>query len=172
MYYTKVQKDIVEMLFPNTAEYHFMLETIGNFIEKEILPTAKKIDQEEIFPRENIEKSVKQGIMAIPFPEEYQGLGLPFPVYIAALEMLAKACANTALQISIQGMVCEGIRLFGDDRQRKTFLKEKGLVEGKSLAAFALTEPSCGSDAKSIQTKEKTLHPKSLRPSFLLQRWL
>ena len=50
-------------------------------------------------------------------------------------------------------MICEGIRLFGDDRQKNEFLKEKGLVEGRSLASFALTEPCCGSDAKSIQTK-------------------
>ena len=91
--------------------------------------------------------------MAIPFPKDYNGLELPYPVYIAAIEMLAKACANTALQVSIQGMICEGIRLFGDDRQKSEFLKEKGLVEGRRLASFALTEPCCGSDAKSIQTK-------------------
>ena len=153
MYYTKAQKDIIEMLFPDPGEYNIIIESIGKFVEKEILPTAKRIDQEEIFPRQNLEKLVNQGIMAIPFPEEYNGLGLPFPVYIAALEMLAKACANTALQVSIQGMICEGIRLFGDDRQKNTFLKEKGLVAGRSLTAFALTEPCCGSDAKAIQTK-------------------
>ena len=153
MYYIKVQKDIIEMLFPDAGEYNLVLESIGNFVEKEILPTAKRVDQEEIFPGQNLEKLVNQGILAIPFPKEYHGLGLPFPVYIAALEMLAKACANTALQVSIQGMICEGIRIFGDNRQKNEFLKEKGLIEGRSLASFALTEPCCGSDAKSIQTK-------------------
>lgn len=151
--FTKEQKNIIEMLFPNAEEYNLILENIGNFAEKEILANAKKIDQEEIFPRDNLEKSAKQGIFAIPFPKEYNGLGLPFSLYIAALEMLAKACANTALQVSIQGMVCDGIKLFGNENQKNYFLKEKGLVEGKSLAAFALTEPCCGSDAKSIQTK-------------------
>jgi alkylation response protein AidB-like acyl-CoA dehydrogenase len=67
--------------------------------------------------------------------------------------MLAKGCSNTALAVSIQGMVCEGIRIFGNERQKIEYLKEKGLVEGKMLAAFALTEPCCGSDAKSIQTR-------------------
>lgn len=153
MYYTKAQKNIIEMFFPDAGEYNLILESIGNFVEKEILPTAKRVDQEEIFPRQNLEKIVNQGIMAIPFPKDYNGLGLPYPVYIAAIEMLAKACANTALQMSIQGMVCEGIRLFGDDRQKNEFLKEKRMVEGRSLASFALTEPCCGSDAKSIQTK-------------------
>ncbi len=153
MFYTIEQKNIIEMLFPDAGEYNLILESIGNFVEKEILPDARKVDQEEIYPGENLRKSARQGIMAMPFPQDYNGLGLPFPVYIAALEMLACGCANTALQVSIQGMVCEGIRLFGNENQKNGYLKEKGLVEGKSLAAFALTEPCCGSDARSIQTK-------------------
>lgn len=153
MFYKIEQKNVIEMLFPDPGEYNLILESIGNFAEKEILPTAKKVDQEGIFPGDNLEKVAKQGIFAIPFPKDYNGLGLPSPVYAAALEMLARACANTALQVSIQGMVCEGIRLFGNERQKNEFLKEKGLVEGKSLAAFALTEPCCGSDARSIRTK-------------------
>ena len=153
MFYINEQRNIIEILFPDAQEYNLILESIGNFIEKEILPTGKKVDVEEIFPRQNLEKVAKQGIFAMPFSGEINGLGLPFPVYIAALEMLAQACANTALQVSIQGMVCEGIRLFGNDKQKNRFLKEEGLVEGKKLAAFALTEPCCGSDAKSIQTR-------------------
>ena len=153
MFYINEQRNIIEILFPDAQEYNLILESIGNFIEKEILPTGKKVDVEEIFPRQNLEKVAKQGIFAMPFSVEINGLGLPYPVYIAALEMLAQACANTALQVSIQGMVCEGIRLFGNDKQKNRFLKEEGLVEGKKLAAFALTEPCCGSDAKSIQTR-------------------
>ena len=102
MFYIKEQRNIIEMLFPDADEYNLILESIGNFAEKEILPAAKRVDQEEIFPRQNIEKLVNQGIMAIPFPKDYNGLELPYPVYIAAIEMLAKACANTALQVSIQ----------------------------------------------------------------------
>ncbi len=153
MYYIKEIKNVIEMLFADAGEYNLILGSIGDFVEREIMPSAKKIDQEEIFPKQNLEKSARQGLMSIPFPPDHGGLGLPYSVYIAALEMLAKACANTALQVSIQGMVCEGIRLFGDDQQKNGFLKENGLVEGKSLAAFALTEPCCGSDANSIQTK-------------------
>jgi len=153
MLYIKEQKNILNMLLPGADEYHPMLESIGDFFEHEILPGAKKVDREGVFPRQNLEQLQKKGIMAMPFPEEYNGSGLPFPVYIASMEMLARACANTALQVSIQGMVCEGIRLFGDDRQKKELLMEKGLVGGRHLIAFALTEPCCGSDAKSIQTE-------------------
>lgn len=153
MFYLKEQRNIIGMFFPDSKECDTMLESLGVFFEEEILPDARRVDQEAIFPRHNLEKLAEKKIMAIPFPQKFHGLGLPFPVYIAALEMLAKACANTALQVDVQNMVCEGIRLFGDDRQKNEFLLKEGLVEGRKLIAFALTEPCCGSDAKSIQTK-------------------
>jgi butyryl-CoA dehydrogenase len=153
MFYTHEQENTLSLFLPDPERYHSMLLAFGDFFEKEILPCAKKIDQEELFPRESLNKVRDKKIMAIPFPTQYDGLGFPFPVYIAAVEMLAKACANTAIQVSVQGMVCEGIRLFGNERQKREFLKERGFVEGRSFAAFALTEPSCGSDAKAIQTR-------------------
>ncbi len=152
MFYLQEQRNIIGMLFPDSAHYDALLESIGAFLEKEILPDAKKVDQETMFPRRNLEKVADKGIMAIPFPKAYNGLGLPCPVFVAALEMLAKACANTALQVDVQNMACEGIRLFGNERQKNLYLLQSGLAEGKKLIAFALTEPCCGSDANALQT--------------------
>ncbi len=153
MFYIREQRNIIDAYYPEAKEYHSILDFIGNFCEEEILPGAKRIDQEEIFPSDNLAKVAERGLFALPFAEEYGGGGKPFPVYIAALEMLANACANTALHVSIQGMICEGIRIFGNERLRMRLLKENGLVEGKSLIAFALTEPCCGSDAKAIRSR-------------------
>ncbi|MDA8241597.1 MAG: acyl-CoA dehydrogenase family protein [Nitrospiraceae bacterium] len=153
MFYTKEQRNIIDMLFPGMPEYHRVLDSIGDFCERDILPGAKSVDQEGLFPKENLLRTAGKGIFGLPFPREYGGGNYPFPVYIAALEMLAKACANTALHVSIQGMICEGIRLFGSDTQKTRFLKEEGLAEGRRLIAFALTEPCCGSDVRAIRMK-------------------
>ena len=152
MFYLQEQRNIIGIFYPDPREYHALLESIGTFLETEILPDAKKVDQEALFPRRNLEKVADRGIMAIPFPKAYNGLGLPYPVYVAALEMLTKACANTALQVDVQNMVCEGIRLFGTDRQKEEYLLGNGLAQGNKLIAFALTEPCCGSDASAIRT--------------------
>jgi butyryl-CoA dehydrogenase len=152
MFYTPHQRNIIAMLFPGESDYHGLLERIADFCESEILPGAKIIDEKEMFPAENLRKVSNNGIFGLPFPRVYRGRGLPFPVYISALEMLAKACANTALQVSIQGMISEGLSTFGNEEQKNRFLGEHGLVEGKRLIAFALTESCCGSDAKSIET--------------------
>jgi butyryl-CoA dehydrogenase len=153
MFYRKEQRSIMGMLYPGSKEYDEFLESLGLFLEKEIMPGAKKVDQEAIFPGENLEKLAEKGVMALPFPKEYGGLGKPLPVFVAVMEMLAKACANTALQVDVQNMICEGIRLFAGERQKKEFLLKGGLVKGRNLIAFALTEPCCGSDAKSMKTK-------------------
>jgi alkylation response protein AidB-like acyl-CoA dehydrogenase len=153
MFYTKGQRDIIDMLFPDAPEYQRSLGAVAEFCEKEIMPGAKAVDREGTFPGENLLKTAKKGIFSLSFPAEYGGRNYPFPVYVAAIEMLAKACANTALHLSIQGMICDGIMLYGTDAQKTRFLREKGLAEGKALIAFALTEPCCGSDARAISTK-------------------
>jgi butyryl-CoA dehydrogenase len=153
MFYTKEQRHIISQLSFGQENYHELLEQMGNFFEHEIEPMAKVIDQQELFPKQNLEKLAVHRIMALPFSPEHGGRGLPLPVYITTLEMLAKACANTAIPLSIQCMSCEGIRLFGNADQKKEFLMKRGLIEGNNLIAFALTEICCGSDAKAIQTK-------------------
>ncbi|MBP1753232.1 MAG: acdA, partial [Geobacteraceae bacterium] len=141
-------KKVIGMTVSHGAQFDSVLEPIGVFLREEILPRAAGIDQEGLYPRENLRKLLAPGIPSLPFPKEIGGQGLPYPVYIAALEMLATACANTALQVSIQGMVCEGILHHGNHYQKALFLEQNGLVQGSSLAAFALTEPCCGSDAQ------------------------
>jgi butyryl-CoA dehydrogenase len=153
MFYRKEQRNIIAMLYSDSGAYHSLLESLGSFLEKKIMPGAKRIDHEALFPGDNLEKLAEKGVMALPFPEEYRGLGNPLPVFVAVMEMLAKACANTALQVDVQNMVCEGIRLFAKESQKKEYLLKEGLVEGRKLIAFALTEPCCGSDAKSMETR-------------------
>lgn len=145
-------KNIIHMLFPDASSFDRALESMAGFAAREIAPTARKTDEESSFPRHNLTRVSEQGIFSMPFPEEFGGRGLPFPVYVAAIEILAWACANTALQVSIQGMVSEGIRRFCSEAQRQHYLTADGIASGRRLVAFALTEPCCGSDAGAIQT--------------------
>jgi alkylation response protein AidB-like acyl-CoA dehydrogenase len=153
MLYINELKNIVSMVLPQADNFHGRLESAGVFFEREFLHNSRKLDQESIFPTENLKRLKEEGIIGMAAPREYGGAGLPYPVYIAAIDMLASACANTALQVSIQGMVCEGIKVFGSEAQKEEFLRTGGLTEGRRLIAFALTEPGCGSDAKAILTK-------------------
>src|SRR6059036_3216624 len=78
-------------------EYLLLLETLGDFMEKEIEPTAREIDLKARFPTENMTKLFEQGFTSMSFPKEYGGLELPWPIYASAMEMCGKACAYSVL---------------------------------------------------------------------------
>jgi len=148
------QKELIQMIYGSSSEDHLLLlDSLGDFIEKEIAPTAREIDVNAQFPRENITKMFEQGFTSMGFPKEYGGLELPWPVYVAAMEMVGKACASTALSLAIHGTCCEGVRQFSNPEQKKQFLP--GMISGKSFAAFSLTEPGAGSDARNMQTQAR-----------------
>lgn len=150
-FYTEEQSKIIAVLFPEKKqEYNELLDSFGEFVEKEIFPTAEKIDREGIFPKENMDKIFAYGFTNIPYSEELGGLGLPYPLYIACMEMVAKACASTAISLAIHGTVCDGLYQFGSSAQHERYLKD--LIAGRKLGAFALTEPNAGSDARAMTT--------------------
>jgi alkylation response protein AidB-like acyl-CoA dehydrogenase len=153
-FFGKEQKELIQMMYGTGAEDHLLLlESLGEFIEKEIEPTAREIDVNAQFPKENVSKLFGQGLTSIGFPKEFGGLELPWPVYIAAMEMVGKACASTALTLAIHGTCCEGVRQFSNPDQKKQYLPE--MISGKSLAAFSLTEPGAGSDARNMKTQAR-----------------
>ena len=153
-FFRNEQKNLIQMVYGFAAEeYLLLLETLGDFMEKEIEPTAREIDLKARFPTENMTKLFEQGFTSMSFPKEYGGLELPWPIYASAMEMCGKACASTALSLAIHGTCCEGLRLFGTSEQKKKYLPS--LVKGEMLAAFSLTEPGAGSDARNMITQAR-----------------
>jgi butyryl-CoA dehydrogenase len=151
-FYTEEQSKIISNFFPDQAqEYNQLLESFGKFVETEIFPTARSIDRQGIFPKENMEKIFRQGFTNIPYPEELEGLSLPYPIYIASMELVAKACASTAISLAIHGTVCDGLYQFGNKEQHERYLRD--LITGRKLAAFGLTESNSGSDARAMTTR-------------------
>lgn len=151
MYYTKEQKTLIETFLGKNEEYSMVLESIGDLCENEIAPKARELEKKEEFPRKNIEKLFDLGVMKMSFPEKYGGLGYPFLLYIASLEMISKACASTSLSVAIHNTCCNGIFNYGSEEQKSKYLP--GLIDGKKIASFALTEPNAGSDAGSMETR-------------------
>ncbi len=153
-FYRAEQKDIIDMMYgPSAEDYNLLLDSLGDFFEKEIAPKAREIDLKAEFPKDNMTKLFQQGFTSISFPKDYGGLEIPWPVYIAAMEMCGKACASTALSLAIHGTCCEGLRMFGSPELKKKYLSR--MVSGEFLAGFALTEPGAGSDARNLRTLAK-----------------
>jgi len=142
---------VIYLDFTLTSEQKLFQKTIHEFCEKEIKPLAKKIDQEEYFSWELYKKMGKMGFMGMTVPKKYGGSGIDRVSYMIALEEISRVCGSTGITVEAHNSLGVG-HIFekGTEAQRKKYLPN--LLNGKAIAAWALTEPNAGSDAASLQT--------------------
>jgi alkylation response protein AidB-like acyl-CoA dehydrogenase len=137
--------------FNLTEEQKLFQKTIRAFCEKEIRPIAKKIDQEEYFPKELYKKMGKMGLLGMTVPQKYGGAGIDRVSYMIALEEISRICGSTGLAVEAHNSLGAGhIYEKGTEEQRKKYLPK--ITGGEGLAAWALSEPNAGSDAAATQT--------------------
>ncbi len=124
---------------------------VRKFAKDYVAPIAAEIDRDHRFPKENVERMGRSGLMGIPFPKEYGGAGLDYLSYIITIEELSKACATTGVICSAHtSLCCWPIFKYGTSAQKEKYLKP--LASGTKLGAFALTEPNAGTDAGCQET--------------------
>ena len=139
------------MDFMLTEQQQMMKKLFAEFAEKEVKPLAAEVDEDERFPKENVEKMKACKMMGIPFSREYGGAGADYLSYILAVEELSKKCGTTGVVLSAHtSLGTWPIEHFGTEEQKNKYLPD--LCTGKKLAAFGLTEPNAGTDAAGQQT--------------------
>jgi len=139
------------MDFSFPKEYQLFRRMVREFCESEVRPLAKIIDREHRVPFETIKKAAELGLMGVPFPENYGGMGGGETGYCILMEELGRVCTSTTTVIGAHtGIGAMAIYLDGTEEQKQKYLVP--LAQGKAIAAFGLTEPQAGSDAAAIQT--------------------
>jgi len=84
--------------------------------------------------------------MGIIFPEKYGGAGFGYLEYITIIEEISKIDPSVGLTIAAHNSLCTNhIYTFGNEEQKQKYLPD--LASGKKIGAWALTEPTSGSDA-------------------------
>jgi len=131
---------------------HIMIQDmVREFAESEIMPIARKLDEEEKFPTELVKQMGELGLMGINVPKKYGGSGLDMVAYATAVMGLARADASVAITMAAHtSLGTLPILLHGSEEQKKTYLPK--LASGEVIGAFGLTEPEAGSDAGSTKT--------------------
>ena len=108
------------------------------------------MDREHRFPEKAIRGAAESGLLGVLIPREYGGAGLDALCFAICIEELAQACASTSVIVDVHTSVgSEPILLFGTEEQKRRWLPP--LARGEMLGAFALTEPSSGSDAAALK---------------------
>jgi len=140
------------MDFELTSEQKLIRDTARDLAKREIAPRAAQIDKTHEFPRKIFARLGEMGLLGILVPEAWGGAGMDALSYVLALEEIARACASTAVIMSVQSSLVEApILAAGSDAQRARYLPD--LAAGRKIGCFALSEPEAGSDAKALRTR-------------------
>merc|ERR1719499_439773 len=109
-------------------------------------------DQLETVPENTIQALRELGAFGLQVPVELDGVGLTNTQYARLTEVVGGNDLGVGIFIGAhQSIGFKGILLCGTDEQKAQYLPK--LATGEQFAAFALTEPSSGSDAGSIKTR-------------------
>lgn len=127
-------------------------DQMRRFAEQEVAPIADEIDYEDRFPAEIIPKFGDLGLLQWSVPEAYGGPGGSLTKLCIAREELARYSLSLSVMVGENGNGMALPLLFGgsEEQKRKYFPM---LAEGRTLVAFALSEPEAGSDAASLRTR-------------------
>src|SRR5438876_790046 len=132
-----------------SEEQRALRDTVREFAEGEIAPHAAEWDRTATFPTSTIRRLVELGVMGLPFPEQYGGVGAGTLSFAIAMEELARVDSSVA--ITVGASVSLGgapIFSFGTEEQKQRWLVP--LARGETIGAFASTEPGMGSDVQGL----------------------
>ncbi|QKY69635.1 acyl-CoA dehydrogenase family protein [Lentibacillus sp. CBA3610] len=139
------------MSFELPEEVQELKEGIRHFIDNEVEPNAMKIEQENDIPEKIMEKSKEMGLFGLSVPEEFGGLGLSMLAKCAVLEEIGRTHNGYTTVIGGHtGIGGVGISELGTEEQKRKYLPY--MASGENIGAFALTEPSAGSEASNLKT--------------------
>jgi alkylation response protein AidB-like acyl-CoA dehydrogenase len=140
------------MNFFLTEEQETIRQAIREICDEKIAPASAAFNREHEFPWPNFRLLAEQGYLNMHLPEEYGGMGADWVSYAIVIEELARACAVTSVIYEVHcSLHSEAIYHFGTEGQKRTYLPR--LSRGELLGAYALTEPTAGSDAAALRTR-------------------
>ncbi len=110
----------------------------------------RALDRERAYPSEFVTALTQAGFLAALIPEDYGGSGLPMSAAVAIMEEIhASGCNGAACHAQMYTMGT--VMRHGSAAQKAQFLP--GIAKGElRLQAFAVTEPTSGTDTLSLRT--------------------
>ncbi len=118
--------------------------------EERILPVRAELDETEEFPRDIMRDLADSDMFRVFIPEEYEGLGGGCLELCLVIEELSRVCSGIAVSYAASSLGCITLLEYGTEAQKQKYLPD--IASGKILTAFALTEPTAGSDASALKT--------------------
>ncbi|MDP3961606.1 MAG: acyl-CoA dehydrogenase family protein [Pseudorhodobacter sp.] len=139
--------DLYPMLTPEERAFLAML---ARFCAAEIAPLAAATDESGSFVHAQIKALAQTGMLGANLPEPW-GAGISAQALLKAVEIVAGACGSTVSALTAHYLATDSLLHGGDDAIRARYLPDA--AAGRTLGAFALTEPNAGSDPADMRTR-------------------
>jgi alkylation response protein AidB-like acyl-CoA dehydrogenase len=135
-----------------SEEQQQIAKTAAEFAANEIMPAAEEIEAKNFEVTVGLlRKAGELGLMAVDVPEAYGGLEMNKVTSAVVAESISKlASFSTAFSAHV-GIGTLPIVWYGTEEQKRKYLPK--LATGEWIAAYALSEPTSGSDALNCRTR-------------------
>ncbi|MFC0295934.1 acyl-CoA dehydrogenase family protein [Geobacillus jurassicus] len=134
-----------------TDEHHMIAEMTEKFVIKEVLPVLGKIEAQQFDETIRLlKKAGELGLLGADIPEQYGGLDLD---KVSSCIISEKIALGRSFAVTFSGQVGIGslpIAFFGTKEQKEAYLPY--VAAGEKIGAYALTEPTSGTDALAAKT--------------------
>ncbi len=134
-------------------EERLFCDVLERLCARHIAPKAAATDAAAEFVHEQLAVLAEAGMMGANLPAEYGGPGISAPALLRAVAIVAGACGSTASALTAHYLASDSILLGGTEAQKREWLPKA--ATGAALGAFALTEPSAGSDPADMKTRAR-----------------
>src|ERR1700682_5589882 len=89
------------MDFEFSEEQVAIRDTIRELVQDRVAPRAAEIDAKAEYPKDIEKLFAENGILGIPFPEQYGGISGSSVTICMGVEEIAKACATSSLILAV-----------------------------------------------------------------------
>lgn len=130
-----------------------ILDSVERFLMQEVKPYAQKLEHDDIYPAEIVEKMKGMGLFGCLIEPEYGGLGLSTVTYAKIIEKISIVWMSVAGIINSHLIMAMCVQRCGTPEQKAYWLPK--FATGELRGGIALTEPDCGTDLQAIRTAAK-----------------
>lgn len=126
-------------------------DLLERIVADKIAPLATQTDETSNFVHAQLKVLAEAGMMGANLPEAFGGSDISAPALLRAVEIVAGGCGSTASALTAHFLASDSILIGGTEAQKAYWLPK--VATGEALGAFALTEPSAGSDPADMKTR-------------------
>lgn len=143
--------DLDRLGFPFTEEQRMVADAARDFAARRLAPGAAARDKSGAYPLDELGGLAELGLLAMKVPASLGGGDSDNVGYALAMQAIAAACASTAVILASSNLASKILADHASPEQRERWLRPYA-AGALGPAAFALTEPGCGSDAAALTT--------------------